>query len=352
VWNSGGYYRTAEAVSARPFSRNRALLSQGFTNSPEFDDELTDIGTGFTHAKKRLRLNDVFVYPSLRHRKLQRDTDGQVLSPTRVRSKELVEFVIAQHRLFILGPGRSGRTALARSLYRALQTEMNLVPVIIDGADLTTDRLSPIINAAYKRQYSDESLERFNQLPAKQRAIIIDNLDRAKVRQGTLSSVIDYIEAHFGKIIIFAQEHFDIGRVITGRNRGLFFDFRQYHIDELSRVLRAELIARWVSLGRGEWDEDARDREIKSREEVVNTLLGKQLLPAHPIIILAILQTLDSTRNLNTASGSYGELYEALITDRLATVSRKPTDLGTFYTVIARVAFFLYEREAESLPPP
>lgn len=85
------------------------------------------------------------------------------------------------------------------------------------------------------------------------------------------------------------------------------------------------------------------------REKIIDSLLGKQLLPAYPVIVLAILQALDATRNLNTASGSYGELYEALITDRLASISHKPTDLGTKYTLISRLAYSLCESESNSL---
>jgi len=102
VWDARNFYRAVGAASPRPFSRNQALLSEGFTNNAKFNDELTDIGTGFTHSKKHLRLSDVLVYPSLKHRKLQRDTDGQVVSPQRIKSKELVDFVTAQPRLFIL----------------------------------------------------------------------------------------------------------------------------------------------------------------------------------------------------------------------------------------------------------
>jgi hypothetical protein len=124
--------------------------------------------------------------------------------------------------------------------------------------------------------------------------------------------------------------------------------FRQYGIEELNRVLRNKLIHRWVTLGRSDWDDEALYREVDARERVIDTLLGKRLLPAYPIIVLSILQALESGRNLNTASGSYGELYEALITDRLVTVSRKPTDLGTKYTLIARLAYFFYQKDVNT----
>src|ERR1019366_7013016 len=61
-----------------------------------------------------------------------------------------------------------------------------------------------------------------------------------------------------------------------------------------------------------------------------------------------ILQAIEVSRNVNTAAGSYGELYEALITERLLSVSAKATDLGTRYTLIARIAYYIYKRDAST----
>lgn len=141
--------------------------------------------------------------------------------------------------------------------------------------------------------------------------------------------MIEDVGSRYGKIVIFADERFDIDHVVNATNVPILLDYRQYYIEELSRVLRSKLIRRWVSLGRTDLEDEQLHKEVESREKIIDTLLGRQLVPAYPIFVLGILQALDATRNLNTASGSYGELYEALITDRLASVSKKATDLGT-----------------------
>jgi 3',5'-cyclic AMP phosphodiesterase CpdA len=64
LW-TGSRYEDTQGSQTRPFLRNKALTDEGFENNSDFLDELTDVGTGFTHSKKYLRLADVFVYPHI-----------------------------------------------------------------------------------------------------------------------------------------------------------------------------------------------------------------------------------------------------------------------------------------------
>ena len=115
-------------------------------------------------------------------------------------------------------------------------------------------------------------------------------------------------------------------------------------------MLFAEILEKWVSLGRPAWDtEDSFSREVAGKEHTINTILGRQLLPAHPIVVLALLQTMESVRNPGTVNGSYGELYEALMTGKLASVSKRPSDVGIMYAIISRLAYRLYDNAITSV---
>lgn len=83
----------------------------------------------------------------------------------------------------------------------------------------------------------------------------------------------------------------------------------------------------------------------------VVTLLGKNLLPAYPVIVLAILQSYSTSRTANSSAGSYGQMYEALITTALASVSKKAVELGTKYTYISRIAYHMFHANAKELGP-
>jgi hypothetical protein len=268
-----------------------------------------------------------------------------------VTSNGLLEFAANETRLFILGADRSGKSALARTLYRLLQAEKHLVPILLSGSELKQgSALTAVIDEAYRRQYSATSLPMFKRLAKDRTCLIIDDLDKARLSRKAHATVIAELEGIFGKILLFAHDLFDLDQALEGKHRPVYYDYRQYLIEELNRVQRGALIEKWVTLGRPDWEqEDQLHREVLAKEKIINALLGRQLVPAYPIVVMAMLQTMESMRSPNTVSGSYGELYEALITDRLARVSKKATDLGIKYALISQIAYRMYEREANSV---
>jgi hypothetical protein len=62
-----------------------------------------------------------------------------------------------------------------------------------------------------------------------------------------------------------------------------------------------------------------------------------------------MLQFLEAGRNPHASTGSYGELYQMLITDRLARIAKKPSDIGTWYTLLARLAFSMFSAEKQTV---
>lgn len=165
IW-SGDAYTLKNDAPIRPFLRNKVLSELGFANNRIFAEELNDIGTGFTHSKKELRLNDVFVYPSLAHRAVQEKIDGRASTPKRIASKDFAQFAAAEPRLLILGAGKAGKTSLARTIYRMLQSECKMIPVLVDAKNFVApDRLPGLLDEEYSKQYSRATLENFKQLP-------------------------------------------------------------------------------------------------------------------------------------------------------------------------------------------
>ncbi len=342
------YFNPRSEAHWTPFLRNKQLADQGFENSPKFANDLRDVGTGFTHPKKvELHLRDLFVYPTLVQRELQRKVEGKKALATRVEGRDLIQYVLLEKKIVILGSDLSGKTALAKTLYTDLQ-QSGKIPILINGTDLKSGADFPtIIARAFERQYSASSLERYRQLEPAQKVVIIDDCHRATMSRA--AHVLEDADRIFGNIIVLADDRFEIDAIVTKGGQRVFIKYRQLHIQEFGRPARARLIENWLTLGRVDLEGEDLYREIAVREKTIDTLLGRQLLPAFPIIVLGILQTLEATRNLNSSSGSYGELYEAFITDRLATVSQKAADLGTKYTLLSRVAYWMYEREVDSL---
>ena len=86
--------------------------------------------------------------------------------------------------------------------------------------------------------------------------------------------------------------------------------------------------------------DDSLAHTVTVLESTVNTLIGKNLLPSYPVIILALLQSSNQMVSPSSSAGSYGQMYEALITAALASVSKKAVDLGIKYTYISHIAYY------------
>ena len=84
---------------------------------------------------------------------------------------------------------------------------------------------------------------------------------------------------------------------------------------------------------------------VSKSEKTLNTLIGRSLVPSYPLTILTILQTMEAATL--PPSGSYGYLYEALITDSLSHAPNKAASLDTKYMYLARLAHAMYEADSQ-----
>lgn len=115
-----------------------------------------------------------------------------------------------------------------------------------------------------------------------------------------------------------------------------------FEIVELGYVLRSRLIEKWITLGAtSNYDRESLAHKVTEVERVIDTVLGKSLLPAYPIFILCMSQQLEAGTPLSTKSGAYGYLYEVLITTALNTTSRSVGEIDTKYTYLTEFAWYL-----------
>ena len=145
------------------------------------------------------------------------------------------------------------------------------------------------------------------------RILIVDDWDKTRLNWRGQSRVIGIIEDFFGKNIVFAG---DVLRslALAARELDPFKDFEDYEIQEFGNVLRGKLIDKWEDLGR-EYTahEGTVVHEIHDAEKLIVAVLGKNLLPMYPLMILSVLQIAEAMKTTNPQAGSYGALLKALI---------------------------------------
>ena len=352
TWHwAGNAYHLDRQPNWVPFGKVRR--SSLLTNTTQFARQLHDLGTAFTHPRKEtLVLEDLFIYPDLASISTTTLKSGK-LTPSEdiVSSRCLIDEPLP--RALILGSERSGKSTLAKALYLGFQAN-GLKPLLLQGGAIkgghNVETLKRLIASAVSEQYGTDVVDTYQQLPSRQKVLIVDNLQDTKINQSGQAALLNNLRPRFGNIIVFAHESFFLsGLTRTKPEADSFIAFSTFTLREMGHRLRGALIDRWMGLAQ---DYASDDREFARRVDTVEwqlrELLGKSLLPSYPLFVLIILQTYESQRALNTASGSYGYYYEALITAALHNQSRTiPHD--TIYTFVSSIAYTMFTEKLSDL---
>jgi hypothetical protein len=351
VWN-GESYVPGDSVCS-PFVRNAYRVKNELCNTQEFLRILRDPGTLLQHpAQKKLELRDFFVYPDLiKH--------NSVFKPTSelgtVDSKDALQFFLKHNQIAVTGEEGTGKTSLGKMLYEDFRSASGLVPILITGPEF--DGFKPkdarrAVKRAFIHQYGEENYNRFLGFDPSKKAIIIDDWQGVRYNPRGQSALIAELMKDFGKVICLSTDFIQVEQMADSHNgtHSPFASFEFCTIREFGKRLRGALIERWHSLGR-EYTLSDHDflGAVRESEHKINTILGKNFLPSYPLFILTMLQAEDSTAATGSSIGSYGHLYEVLITRRLAEVSKKATELGTKYTYISRIAYDLFSKQQSSV---
>src|SRR5262249_1281785 len=124
-------------------------------------------------------------------------------------------------------------------------------------------------------------------------------------------------------------------------------------IQEFGFRLRYELVEKWCFLGRRSDDTgDVLSKRAQQLDHTITRAIGTNLLPSYPALVLLCLQQLEVANASDTTMGSFGHLYEALITANLAVGTaraRASIDLDGKRRFLAHFAYELFSSKREHL---
>ena len=335
------------------YVRNRALTKKDFLVSSDFAAYLSDVGASFVHpSKPDLKLEDILVLPNCKGYKM--DNKKQFNKPYTIESKDLLKALTGQEKLLIIGAEKTGKTTLAKVLFTTYFNN-GKVPVRLHGAELTTVDLPSFEKLVEKRllqQYNSPSLDKFQQLSKNDVVIIIDDFDAMKLNLKGKRHLLDEICKRYTNVTLLSDGIIRIEELAEGsKDASIVSTFAQFEISEFGHLLRDKLIERWFNIGvEFEGDPEEIDQKIRAAENRINTLLGNSYMPSVPIFILTFLQAISGTETANTSAGSYGYLYEVLITKALSAQASK-IKLDTKYNYLSEFAYKMHSEDLSELSP-
>ena len=343
-WRSDLYEQ--QHLTSGIFTRNQKLLEHNFQNSEEFRLQLDRIGTPFSHEHKTdLKLSDLFVYPDLRI------TDFAGKSDKVVRSAQVLQYVTDSPRFRIYGAPTSGRTSLAKTLYRDLLEKKKIVPVLIDGGDfsnITYESVVGVITRNFKRQYSDKLYTRFSQLENDERIFIVDDWQNFALNDEGEQLVLEALERYGARILLISDEAQVLRQVHQLAKSEIFAKFAFAEIKQFQHVLRSELIRKWILLGREfQMDDLELTAAIDEAEHLLDTLVMTGVVPSYPVFVCSALQARSNGAAANAIFGSFGHIYEQLLTTRLGKHGQKL--VAAKLTLLSRVAFKMFSAGRDSI---
>jgi predicted MPP superfamily phosphohydrolase len=340
----GNLYLEAEATSGWvPWSRGAKTANRDFVVAADFLQQLNDLGVVLSHpTRDRLTLDDVYILPDFREMRISPKLKS---SNKFISGDEFLLQVLNLKRVVVFGSQQSGKTSLAKKLFVHF-FGLNVTPVLLRGADIKgfkIEQAEKLLERAFSEQYANPQLPTFNQLDRDKVLIIIDDFEKA-LNSRSRAKFLDALSGRYERICIIADDLLKLEELVTGE-MGLQIDsnFAQFQMQEFGHLLRNKLIHRWYEID-SDYVNDLGEleRRVHRAEILINELLGRSYLPSFPIFILSFLQAHELGNPIATDAGTYGSLYEVLITGNLASIKSKKYNLDTRRTYLSEMAYWLF----------
>ena len=344
ISNSEGIYLRQPGSDNTPLRVNISRKDRRFQISPVFREFLDDPDLPLADSKQRaIRLLDIFTYPDLKEA-----TDPAVATQwTCIKGDKVLAMLLRRTRVLIAGSPKSGKTSLAKSLFADLLGNGRL-PVYLDGIemkDVITDAVArKALNSAIKQQYADCDVEAYEQAANGKRALIIDNLDAIDDSLGAREHLLNFIDGRFDLVIVFADDEFVVEHFHARRGSARkIVNYDYFHICEFGYLRIEDLARRWLSCSRPAGS-SAREDDVRQICKTVGRVLQINAIPHHPWILIVLLQEASSGQEIVAKNGSYGHLFQAIVTSALYRSQLHDIDIETKYVYLAELAYAMYSR--------
>ena len=338
--------------------RNTQRPSDPLSLRPDFLKLLRDIGATFRHPRCNeptceLRLRDLYVYPDLKHRQIEKVLTNLSSEKTPIPGKAFAAFLSSSSKVLLFGADDSGKTSLAKVVFEDLRSQGDY-PLLVNGEALkrvSNDKaLVEALSKAFCAEYAANSAAPYLQLDQSKRVLIIDDFDKARLSKEGQHKLIACIKERFSRMLIIAPDYLEIQDMLANAETDPFLGFERCTIKEFGHYHRQKLIEMWVKFGRDSVEEQQTESIhslVVKTDKTISTLMGKNVLPHHPVTILSLLQLLESKDTVSASSGAYGYLYEMLLKQALATVNVR--DVDEKITYLSGIGYAMFKKNQPSL---
>lgn len=339
-WNGTEYEDVDLVGSWASFKKLPERHPNEFVINSEYCGSLRDPGASFSHpAKQLLELTDFYIYPDLEE---LTDNGGK---KSFVNASILKDFSNLKSGVVIKGEEKSGKTSMLHMLYLCYHNQ-GKVPVYLNAqkiSQVSGRELQRSIETALTEQYCDKAIGKWNRLEKKNKILILDDFDRSRVADQYRWKILEYAKSSFGNVLVIVDDIVELSEVTSIDMSNQMAGFQHYEIQPFGYKLRYELIKKWGGIG-DDFELSSSDliAKVDQAEKIVNTVLGKNLIPRVPIFLLTLLQSLETSNSVDIKNSGFGHYYQYLITRSLGKVNVDIGELDEFFNYCSQLAWYFH----------
>jgi hypothetical protein len=274
------------------------------------------------------------------------DEDSTKSISSTVLAKQLDSF----DRVLVMGDDQYGKTSLLLHLYQQYHS-VGLVPLLLDAhslGGLSDEQLARAIGKQVLFQYGDDASTKYSQTDIKKRIALVDNIDKAGNRSDVLARMVTYLSLHFGHVIITAGDRYDVTVVSSPKAFEVLSPYKKFRLMGFGFKLRSDLIRRWYQVGT-----DLSNNELQEKvfvaEQLINSILGKGLVPMTAFNVLVLLQTIEVNETGALANAGLAQYYEFLIRRSLLDAKVRNDELDEHISYLSYLAWEMHKRSRAGL---
>ena len=340
------YHKDPAEEKGSVFKQAPRRIRNGLSIQDEHMAWLVDPGANFTHPyKQKIELSDIFIYPELE----PFSSDEMQLSS--ITSRKIVDSIESDECVLIKGDEKYGKTALLK-IFNTEFFDAGYTPVFIDATKISkvsNNDLTKIYHKAIGHQYGDDSIGKYLSICRSRKIILLDSFDKSKVPDRFQHKIVSFFRSQADKVIVTANDSMEFSEVLNPDISEEMAHFVHFKLNHFGNSLRYKLIRKWRSIGN---DYNLSEAKLIARvdysEKLLNSVIGKNLVPKVPLYILTILQSLESAnQSTDFHNSGLGHYYHYLITQALGMAHVKKEALNEFFSFLNQLAWFIYH-EGES----
>jgi hypothetical protein len=257
-----------------------------------------------------------------------------------------------ENGVLLSGEEKVGATSLLYMLF-AHYHDIGLVPLYLRGPDIKSHSERDIdlaIQKAVAEQYGEAQFEKYKQLPRNKKLLLLDDFDDSPVKACAFrGKLLDAISARFTRFIVTVSELFDFKETLSAGGR--LTVVKEYRLLPFGFTLRAHLVRRWFqrTADDGSLDEAALLARCDQAERLLDAVRGRNIVPALPLYLLTILQSVDAGLSGGFEESGLGEYYDFLIKEGFKTASIKKKEWGKVIEYCSHLAWMMHATEHKEL---